>query len=142
MFAVVEIAKKQYIVQTGDVLDVQKLKDSAGEIIFDKVLLVANQDKVSIGTPYLDGAKIKATIEGQRKGKKVIVYKYKRRKKYRKKQGHRQKYTTIKITDISSDIIKGSEKETTKESTSKKPTSKKTSVKKPISKKSSSQKSA
>jgi large subunit ribosomal protein L21 len=142
MFAVVEIAKKQYIVQTGDVLDVQKLKDPAGEIIFDKVLLVANQDKVSIGTPYLDGAKIKATIEGQRKGKKVIVYKYKRRKKYRKKQGHRQKYTTIKITDISSDIIKGSEKETTKESTSKKPTSKKTSVKKPISKKSSSQKSA
>jgi large subunit ribosomal protein L21 len=159
MFAVVEIAKKQYIVQTGDLLDVQKLKDPAGEIIFDKVLLVANQDKVSIGTPYLSGAKIKATIEGQRKGKKVIVYKYKRRKKYRKKQGHRQKYTTIKITDILSDITKSqikekaakttekkpikksaSKKSTTKKSTTKKPTAKKTTVKKSASKKSSPKK--
>ncbi|MCF7895280.1 MAG: 50S ribosomal protein L21 [Candidatus Omnitrophica bacterium] len=151
MFAVVEIAKKQYIVQTGDVLDVQKLKDSAGEIIFDKVLLVANQDKVSIGTPYLAGAKIKATIEGQRKGKKVIVYKYKRRKKYRKKQGHRQKYTTIKITDILSDItksqikekaVKTAEKKPIKKSASKKPTTKKPTTKKTTVKKSASKKSS
>jgi large subunit ribosomal protein L21 len=138
MFAVVEIAKKQYIVQTGDTLDVQKLKDPAGEIIFDKVLLVANKDKVCIGTPYLEGAKIKAAIEGQRKGKKIIVYKYKRRKKYRKKQGHRQKYTTIKITDILSDITKGQTKKKAAETTEKKSTKK--STKKPISKKSTAKK--
>ncbi|MCF7873766.1 MAG: 50S ribosomal protein L21 [Candidatus Omnitrophica bacterium] len=140
MFAVVEIAKKQYIVQTGDILDVQKLKDVSKETTFNKVLLVANQGKVKIGTPYVEGAKVKADIKGEKKGKKVIVYKYKRRKKYRRKQGHRQKYTTIKITDIISDITKGSKKEITKKATHKKKTTKKTSTKKATAKKSPTKK--
>ncbi|MCF7916149.1 MAG: 50S ribosomal protein L21 [Candidatus Omnitrophica bacterium] len=150
MFAVVEIDKKQYVVQTGDVLDVQKIKDASGKIVLDKVLLVANQGKVSIGTPYVDGAKVKADVEGEKKGKKIIVYKYKRRKKYRRKQGHRQKYTTIKITDIISDITKGAakekqaktaKKETTKKLTPKKTTAKKTVAKKPKAKKTTTKKS-
>lgn len=153
MFAVVEIEKKQYIIQNGDILDVQKLKGPAGKITFEKVLLVANEGKVSIGTPYLSDAKVKADIQGQKKGKKIIVYKYKRRKKYRKKQGHRQKYTTIKITDIISDIAKSPKKEkqekavikkSTKKSTSKKDLAKKLapkkSTKKSASKKSTSKK--
>jgi large subunit ribosomal protein L21 len=134
MFAVVEIAKKQYIVQNGDVLDIQKLKNPSEKITFDKVLLVANEGKVSIGTPYLFGAKVKADIQGQKKGKKIIVYKSKRRKKYRKRQGHRQKYTTIKITDILSDITKAQTKEkatkTTKKETTKEPSLKKSTAKK------------
>ncbi|MCF7895232.1 MAG: 50S ribosomal protein L21 [Candidatus Omnitrophica bacterium] len=149
MFAVAEIAKKQYIVQAGDILDVQKLKDSVGEITFDKVLLVSDQGKVSVGTPYVDGAKIKAEVEGEKKGKKIIVYKCKRRKKYRKKQGHRQKYTTIKITDIISDITKSSKKEkqekavkTTGKKSTKKSTSKKSIIKKTTSKKSTVKKSS
>jgi large subunit ribosomal protein L21 len=162
MFAVVEIEKKQYIVQNGDVLDVQKLKDPSEKITFDKVLLVSNQGKVSIGTPYLTGAKVKADIQGQKKGKKIIVYKSKRRKKYRKKQGHRQKYTTIKITDILSDISKGQTKEKTtqkkstkepslkksttkksqKKKVTKKPAAKKTTTKKSSSKKSATKKSS
>lgn len=150
MFAVVEIAKKQYIVQEGDVLDVQKLNDLSKQVTFDKVLLVANQGKVSIGTPYLKEVEIKATIEGEKKGKKIIVYKYKRRKKYRRKQGHRQKYTTIKITDIISDITKGpkkekkekvAKKETTKKTTPKKTTTKKTTAKKSTTKKKPTKKS-
>ncbi len=150
MFAVVEIAKKQYIIKKGDVLDVQKLKNKSKKAVFDKVLLVANQGQVSIGTPYVAGAKVKADVEGEKKGKKIIVYKYKRRKKYRRKQGHRQKYTTIKITDIVSNIAKDIKKtkqekikkEKTKKTTAKKSTTKKKPTKKSTTKKSSSQKSS
>lgn len=141
MFAVVEIEKKQYIVQNGDVLDIQKLKDPSEKITFDKVLLVANEGKVSIGTPYLSGATVKADIQGQKKGKKIIVYKSKRRKKYRKRQGHRQKYTIIKITDILSDITKAQTKEKITKTTKKEPT-KEPSLKKSTTKKSQKKKVA
>ncbi len=100
MLAVVEIGKKQYIVQKDDTLKVQKLKDKEGKVIFDKVLVLAKDEKIDIGTPYLEKVTVEALIEGEFKDKKIIIYKYKRRKKYRKKQGHRQTYTTLKITSI------------------------------------------
>lgn len=100
MLAVVEIGKKQYIVKKGDTLDVQRLKLKEGKINFDRVLILADDKNVKIGTPYLEKAKVEAKIEGEKKSKKIIVYKCKRRKKYRKKQGHRQIYTTLKITRI------------------------------------------
>jgi len=100
MLAVVEIGKKQYLVEKGNTLKVQKLKEDKGKISFDKVLLLADDKKVKIGTPYVEKAKVEAEIEGVKKDKKVIVYKYNRRKKYRKKQGHRQAYTILKITRV------------------------------------------
>ncbi|MDD3296952.1 MAG: 50S ribosomal protein L21 [Candidatus Omnitrophica bacterium] len=100
MLAVVEIGKKQYLVNKGDTLKVQRLKEKEGKIAFDKVLILADDKKVKIGTPYIEKAKVEAEVLGEQKSKKVIVYKYNRRKKYRKKQGHRQIYTTLKITRV------------------------------------------
>jgi len=100
MLAVVEINKKQYLVEKGLVLEAERLKAEVGDIIFDKVLLLEKSRKVNVGSPYLDGVKIKAKIIKEKKSDKVIVYKYNRRKKYRKKQGHRQIHTVIEITDI------------------------------------------
>lgn len=100
MLAVVEIGKKQYLVKKGDTVDVQRLKVDGDKISFDKVLVLADDKKVKIGTPYLDKAKVEANIEGEKKSKKILVYKCKRRKKYRKTQGHRQIFTTLKITRI------------------------------------------
>ncbi len=100
MLAVVEIGKKQFLVKKGDCLKAPRLKEKEGKIALDKVLLLADDKKVSIGRPYLEKAKVEAEIQGEKKAKKVIVYKYKRRKKYRKKQGHRQIHTILKITRI------------------------------------------
>jgi large subunit ribosomal protein L21 len=100
MLAVVEISKKQFLVKKGDTLKAPRLKDKEGKITLDKVLLLADDKKVSIGTPYLEKARVEAEVEGEKKAEKIIVYKYKRRKKYRKKQGHRQIYTILKITRI------------------------------------------
>ncbi|MBD3245781.1 MAG: 50S ribosomal protein L21 [Candidatus Omnitrophica bacterium] len=101
MWAVVEIGKKQYMVSPGEQVQVQRLKTDESNIVFDKVLLVSDSGKVSVGTPYVEKAKVKAKILGEEKGKKVRVYKFKRRKKYRKTQGHRQRYSRIEISDIS-----------------------------------------
>ena len=100
MIAVVEIGKKQYIVQKGDTLKVQRLESEDKKIVFDKVLLIADDKKTKVGAPYLDKARIEAEIEEEFKDKKIIVYKWKRRKKYRKTRGHRQILTTLKITRI------------------------------------------
>ena len=100
MWAVVEIGKKQYLVNKGDVLEVERLKGQKDKVQFDKVLVVADKKNIKIGTPYIKDALVKADIQEEKKGKKVIVYKYRRRKKYRKKQGHRQIYTLLKITSI------------------------------------------
>jgi large subunit ribosomal protein L21 len=102
MWAVVEINKKQYLVEKGKVYLVERLKEEKKEIIFENVLLYVDNNKVKIGNPYLKDVKVKAEILGEEKGEKIIVYKFKRRKKYRKKQGHRQIYTRLKITEISS----------------------------------------
>ena len=100
MLAVVEIGKKQYLVKKGDQLLVQRLKEKEGKITFDKVLLLSDEKKTKIGAPYLEKAHVEAEIQGEQKAKKVIVYKVKRRKKYRRRQGHRQIHTTLKITRI------------------------------------------
>lgn len=100
MLAVVEIKNKQYLVKEDQTLEVERLVEKEGKITFDKVLLLADEKKIKIGTPYLEKARIEAKIEGEKKAEKVIVYKFKRRKKYRRKQGHRQIYTVIKINKI------------------------------------------
>lgn len=100
MWAVVEISKKQYLVKEGDKLEVQRLKQKEGNIVFDKVLLLASDDKVDIGNPYVEGAKVVAEIKGEKKGPKIISYKYRRRKKSRWKKGHRQIYTHLLISQI------------------------------------------
>ena len=109
MWAVVEIGKKQYLVKKNEVIKVQRLKE-AKDYTFDKVLLIADKAKVSVGSPYVSGAKVKASFQGERKARKVIVYKSKRRKKYRKTQGHRQIYTILKISDISASSSRRSTK--------------------------------
>ena len=100
MIAVVEIGKKQYLVKKDQTIEVQRLKTEDKKVVFDKVLLLADEKKFKLGTPYIDKAAVEATIEGEKKSKKIIVYKFKRRKKYRKKQGHRQNYTILKINRI------------------------------------------
>lgn len=100
MFAIVEIDKKQYFVEKGHTYKVERLSQKEGEITLDKVLLVASDDKVSLGAPYVSGAQIKAVIGGEEKGNKVLSYKYRRRKKSRRIRGHRQIYTLLKISDI------------------------------------------
>jgi large subunit ribosomal protein L21 len=101
MYAIVETGGKQYRVRPGDVIRVEKLPGTEGEeIVFDKVLLVANGDDVKIGTPLVEGAKVKGTIIKQGRGKKIIVFKFKRRKRYHRKYGHRQYLTAVKIEEI------------------------------------------
>ncbi len=101
MYAVVETGGKQYKVSEGDVLFVEKLEGEAGDSVeLDKVLLVSDGSDVKVGKPYVEGAKVSASIEEQGKSKKIIVYKFKAKKDYRKKQGHRQPFTKIKISKI------------------------------------------
>lgn len=97
MFAIIETGGKQYKVSEGDELFVEKLDAEAeGEVVFDKVLMVEGK----VGTPYVEGATVKATVVKHGKGKKIIVYKYKSKKNYHKKQGHRQPYTKVKVVAI------------------------------------------
>lgn len=97
MFAIIETGGKQYKVSEGDELFVEKLDAEAeGEVVFDKVLMVEGK----VGTPYVEGAQVKATVVKHGKGKKIIVYKYKSKKNYHKKQGHRQPYTKVKVVAI------------------------------------------
>lgn len=100
MYAVIETGGKQYRVQEGDVITVEKLNAEAGETVtFDKVLLMSDGKEVKVGTPYLSEAVTGSVVENG-KGKKVIIFKYKAKKDYRKKQGHRQPYTLVEITSI------------------------------------------
>lgn len=101
MYAVVATGGKQYKVQEGDVLRFEKLAGEVGdEVAFDQVLLVGEGDEVRIGRPVVEGALVKGSIVQQGKSKKVLVFKYKRRKRYRRKQGHRQPFTAVKINAI------------------------------------------
>ncbi len=100
MYAIIETGGKQYKVSEGDVLRVEKLGVEAGtSYTFDQVLLVSGDD-VKVGAPTVSGATVDADIVGDVKGKKVVVYKYKRKTGYHKKNGHRQQYTEVKITKI------------------------------------------
>ncbi|MBP7791739.1 MAG: 50S ribosomal protein L21 [Candidatus Goldbacteria bacterium] len=101
MYAIVEIAGKQYTVQEGSVINVDKLNVQDKEVTFDRILLVATDNEIKVGKPTVENVKITAQIlDEEVKGKKVIVFKWKRRKGYRRKKGHRQKYTKIKILNI------------------------------------------
>ena len=101
MYAVVNTGGKQYKVQAGDILRVEKLPGEVGSpVTFDKVLMVADGEKIDVGQPVLANTSVKGTIVEQGKAKKVIVFKYKRRKRFRRKQGHRQTFTAVKIDSI------------------------------------------
>ncbi|MBO4288506.1 MAG: 50S ribosomal protein L21 [Lachnospiraceae bacterium] len=100
MYAIIATGGKQYKVAEGDVIRVEKLGVEAGASYeFDQVLAIGG-DEMTVGTPVVEGAKVKATVIGDGKGKKVIVYKYKPKSGYHKKNGHRQQYTELKIEEI------------------------------------------
>ena len=102
MFAVVKTGGKQYKVSEGDVIQVEKLEGEVGAAVtLDQVLMVGEDEDVQVGTPMLDGNQVAAEITEQLKDKKIIVFKKKRRKNYRRKNGHRQLVTRLKITKIS-----------------------------------------
>ena len=104
MYAVIKTGGKQYKVKEGDVITVEKIKKQAGEkVVFDEVLMIGEGKKTEIGTPYLDAAKVYGYVVENGKGDKLIIYKYKAKKDYRKKQGHRQPYSMIEITGINED---------------------------------------
>ena len=101
MQAVIRTGGKQYIVKPGDVIDIEKISGEAGDTVnFEEVLLVTNDDSTQIGKPIVDNAKVEGKILSQKKGDKIIVFKFKRRKGYRRKAGHRQKLTSVEITGI------------------------------------------
>ena len=100
MYAVIETGGKQYRVQEGDVITIEKLNAEVGETVtFDKVLVLGEGKDVKVGTPYVDAAVTGSVVENG-KGQKVIIFKYKAKKDYRKKQGHRQPYTMVKIESL------------------------------------------
>jgi large subunit ribosomal protein L21 len=101
LFAIIQTGGKQYRVAPGDILRVERLPGERGdEVLLEQVLLVADGDAIQVGQPLVAGARILSEIVRQGKGKKIIVFKKKRRKKYRRKQGHRQLYTALEIKDI------------------------------------------
>ena len=102
MYAIIKTGGKQYKVSEGDLVRVEKLAYEVGDTVdFDQVLLVSNDGELKVGSPIVKGAKVSATVEDQNKDKKIVVYKYKPKKQYRKKHGHRQPYTLVKINSIS-----------------------------------------
>ena len=101
MHAIIETGGKQYKVAEGDTLFIEKLPVEAGEAVtFDKVLAVIDGDKITVGTPVVEGAKVDGSVVKNGKGKKVIVFKYNPKKGSRRKQGHRQPYTKVTIGKI------------------------------------------
>ncbi|GMA52364.1 50S ribosomal protein L21 [Alicyclobacillus contaminans] len=101
MYAIVETGGKQYKVAQGDVITVEKLNAEVGAAVtLDKVFLVSGDNGVNVGTPTIAGAKVTATVVEHGKAKKIVVFKYKAKKNYHKKQGHRQPYTKLKIESI------------------------------------------
>ncbi len=101
MYAIIETGGKQYKVSEGDVIRVEKLAvDAASKYVFDSVLAIGNGDDFKVGAPKVDGASVEASVIGNGKAKKVIVYKYKPKKTFHKKRGHRQPFTELKIEKI------------------------------------------
>ena len=101
MFAVFQSGGKQHRVTEGDVVKLELLDAQPGqEVTFDKVLMVANGDDVNVGSPYVDGGSVKAEVIRNERDKKIRVIKFKRRKDYMRRQGHRQWFTEVKITAI------------------------------------------
>jgi large subunit ribosomal protein L21 len=101
MYAVIASGGKQYKVSKGDSVRVEKLEGSVGsKVVFYNVLMLGEGESAKVGTPVIQGAKVEAEITEQGRHKKIVVFKFKRRKKYRRKQGHRQPYTELKVTEI------------------------------------------
>ena len=101
IYAIIDIGSKQYRVTPGQIIDVDRLIVAEGNTVeLDRVLLIGDGDEVTVGTPTVAGAKILATLQGEGKGKKIIVFKYKPKVRYRKKTGHRQFYTRLAIDKI------------------------------------------
>lgn len=101
MFAIIETGGKQYKVKEGDILDVEKLDAAEGETVeVTEVLAVAQEGDFKVGQPYVPGAKVTLRIEKQGKGEKIIIFKYKPKKRYRKKQGHRQPFSRVVVEKI------------------------------------------
>lgn len=102
MYAVVATGGKQYRVKEGDILRVEKMPGNVGETVsFDRVLLLSDGSRLTIGEPEVANATVNARIIEQGKSKKILVFKYKRRKRYRRMQGHRQPFTAVRIDSIS-----------------------------------------
>ena len=101
MYAIIETGGKQYRVQKGDQIRVEKLNvEDGAAVVFDKVLAAGEGSDIKVGTPYLDGLTVEGKAVESGKGQKVVIFKYKAKKDYRKKQGHRQPYTLVEITAI------------------------------------------
>jgi large subunit ribosomal protein L21 len=101
MFAIIRTGGKQYSVEKGTVLKIEKLDNEAGtEVVFDDVLLLENESDITVGTPRVENAKVVAKVLSQGRGKKQIIFKYKNKTRYSVKNGHRQPYTEVEVTDI------------------------------------------
>lgn len=101
MYAIIKTGGKQYRVQEGDVITIEKLEAQADETVtFDEVLTVVNDGDVKVGLPVVDGAKVTGKVVEHGKGKKVLVFKYKAKSNYRRRQGHRQPFTKVRIESI------------------------------------------
>ena len=124
MYAIIEACGKQYKVSKGDVVFFEKLDAEEGKTVkFDKVILISDEGKkVEVGAPYVKGAKVEGKVVAHGKAKKIIVFKYKAKKNYRRKQGHRQPYTKVEITSIK---LAADKKETESKDTEKKTATKK-----------------
>ncbi len=101
MYAIIETGGKQYKVAANQIVRIEKIEGESGsEVVFDRVLALHDDKEIQVGTPLLEGANVKATIIDTKKAPKVIIFKYRRRKDFHKKKGHRQWQTIVKITDI------------------------------------------
>jgi large subunit ribosomal protein L21 len=137
MYAIIETGGKQYRVQEGDVITVEKLGIEDGKKVeFDKVLVLSDDNGLKVGAPYIEGAKVAGKVVENGKGQKVLIFKYKNKKDYRKKQGHRQPYTMVEINDLggvgnkpaAKAEPKAEEKPAEKQEAAKKPAEKKVSA--------------
>ncbi len=132
MYAIIESCGKQYKVAEGDVVFFEKLDAEEGKkVTFDNVILVSEEGKVQVGNPYVKGIKVEGKVISHGKGKKIIVFKMKPKKNYRRKQGHRQPYTKVEITSIKTAAKKAetSKADDKKETTAKTAATKKTTKK-------------
>ena len=100
MYAIIATGGKQYRVSEGDVIYIEKIDAAVDSTVSFDVLLVGNEGDVKVGTPVVEGVKVEGKVVGQIRGEKIIVFKYKSKKNYRRKQGHRQPYTKLEITGI------------------------------------------
>ena len=101
MYAIIETGGKQYTVKEGDTLFIEKLDvEAQSKVIFDKILLVGKDEGINVGAPYVEGASVEAEVIKNGRSKKIIVFKYKSKKNYRRRQGHRQAYTKVVVSSI------------------------------------------